>query len=98
MKKITLSLILIGVFSISTLYAQYKTETLNQNKNIERFNNYLKINSFTPSVCLGLQAGFSKIEGSSGLAVGMFAEIKTESFSLVTQANYWKVDNMNNFE
>lgn len=98
MKKITLSFILIFVFSISTLYAQYKTETLNQNKNVDRFNSYLKINSFTPTVCLGIQAGFSKFEGNSGLAVGMFAEIKTESFSLVPQANYWKVDNMNNFE
>lgn len=97
MKKITLSFILICVFSISTLYAQYKTETLKQNNNIERFNNYLKVNSFTPTVCLGIQAGFAKFE-STGLGVGMFAEIKTESFSLVPMAYYWKVDNMNNFE
>lgn len=97
MKKITLSFILICVFSISTLYAQYKTETINQNKNIERFNSYLKINSFTPTVCLGIQAGFARFE-STGMGVGMFAEIKTESFSLVPMAYYWKVDNMNNFE
>lgn len=97
MKKITLSFLLICVISITSLYAQYKTETLKQNQNIERFNNYLKINSFTPSVSLGLQAGFAKFE-STGLGVGMFAEIKTESFSLVPMAYYWKVDNMNNFE
>ncbi len=97
MKKITLSFILILTISISTLYAQYKPETQKQNQNVEKFQNYLKLNSFTPSVSLGLQAGFVKFE-STGLGVGMFAEIKTESFSLVPMAYYWKVDNMNNFE
>ncbi|MFA5404853.1 MAG: hypothetical protein WC358_07965 [Ignavibacteria bacterium] len=97
MKKITLSFILIFVISIPSLYSQYKTQILKQNQNIERFNNYQKINSFTPSVGLGIQAGFARFE-STGLGVGMFAEIKTESFSLVPMAYYWKVDKMNNFE
>jgi len=98
MKKTILSLIIVCIFSFSSLFAQIKTETKIQNQKLDRFNNYLSINSFTPTVCLGLQAGFSKFEGNSGLGIGMFAEIKTESFSLVPQANYWKVDNMNNFE
>lgn len=97
MKKITLSFILILAISFSPLYAQYKSEYSKQNNKVERFNNYLKLNSFTPSVSLGIQAGFARFE-STGLGVGMFAEIKTESFSLVPMAYYWKVDNMNNFE
>ncbi len=97
MKKITLSVLLILGISISSLYAQYNSTTIKQNHNVERFNNYLKISSFTPSVDLGLLAGFAKFE-NNGLGIGMFAEIKTESFSLVPMAYYWKVDNMNNFE
>lgn len=97
MKKITLSFTLILVIFISSLQAQYKQEINTQNQNLTKFNNYLKINSFTTSVNLGISAGFAKFE-STGLGVGMFAEIKTESFSLVPQANYWKVDKMNNFE
>ena len=93
MKKITLVLLALLFVSLS-LNAQYKT---NYNQNIDKFNNYMKINGFTPSVSLGLSAGFARFQ-STGMSVGMFAEIKTESFSLVPQANYWKVDNMNNFE
>jgi hypothetical protein len=94
MKKITLSLIIFCVLSFSSLFAQIK------NQKLDRFNNYMKLGSFTPSVCLGIQGGFARIDGNAGtgLGVGMFAEIKTESFSLVPQANYWKVDKMNNFE
>jgi hypothetical protein len=96
MKKTTLSLIIVCILSFSSLLAQVKTETKNQKS--DKFNNYLSVSGFTPTVCLGLLGGFAKFEGSSGLGVGMFAEIKTESFSLVPQTNYWKVDNMNNFE
>jgi opacity protein-like surface antigen len=98
MKKITLSYLIVLIFSFSSLYAQYNPETLKQIQNLEKFNNYLKINSFTPTVALGIQGGFARFESNTGMAVGMFAEIKTESFSLVPQANYWKVDKMNNFE
>jgi hypothetical protein len=98
MKKITLSYLIVLILSFSSLYAQYNSEMLKQNQNVEKFHNYLKINNFTPTVCLGLSGGFARIDGNTGMAVGMFAEIKTESFSLVPQANYWKVDNMNNFE
>ncbi len=38
------------------------------------------------------------VEGSSGLTFNFFAEIKTESFSLLPQVNYWKAGDQNNFE
>lgn len=100
MKKIKLSLVVLFILAFTSMYAQVKNEPLRQNQNLDKFNSLVKINSFTPSVCLGLQAGFARIDdnGGTGLGVGMFAEIKTESFSLVPQANYWKVEKMNNFE
>jgi|WetSurMetagenome_2_1015567.scaffolds.fasta_scaffold763196_1 hypothetical protein len=102
MKKTTFSLIIVFILSFSTLYAQYNQNKPVQNQNINRFGYMLKINNFSPTVCLGIQVGMAKIFDSAtvgtGLAVGMFAEIKTESFSIVPQANYWKVDKMNNFE
>ena len=94
MKKIIFVLSVFLLLVSVSLNAQYNS---NYNQNIDKFGHYLKISGFTPSVSLGLSAGFAKFE-STGMGVGMFAEIKTESFSLVPQANYWKVDNMNNFE
>ncbi len=49
-------------------------------------------------VDLGIGAGFSFFNNKTGYAVGMFSEIKLESFSIVPQANYWKIDNISNFE
>lgn len=100
MKKLTLSFLIVFLLSVSSVFSQINSGTLNQSENSEKFNSHLKINSFTPSVCLGLQGGFAKFDGdkNTGLAVGMFAEIKTESFSLVPQANFWKTDVMNDFE
>jgi len=100
MKKLTLSFLIVFLVSVSPLFSQVNSGTSNQSENSEKFNSYLKINSFTPTVCLGLQGGFAKFDGdkNTGLALGMFAEIKTESFSLVPQANYWKTDVMNDFE
>jgi len=98
MKKIKLSLIVLFILAFTALNAQVKNQPFSNYRNLEKFNNLVKLNSFTPSVALGLQGGFAKFEGNSGLAVGMFAEIRTESFSLVPQANYWKLDKMNDFE
>lgn len=95
MKKLTLSFLIVIILSVSNLFPQ-----VNQSQNLVKFNRYLKINSFTPVVNLGVQGGYAKFDGdkNSGLAVGMFAEIRTESFSLVPQANYWRTDKMNDFE
>jgi len=100
MKKIKLSLIVLFILAFTCSYAQVSHQPFQKSEKLERFENLVKINSFTPTVCLGLQAGFARIDdnGGTGLGVGMFAEIKTESFSLVPQANYWKVEKMNNFE
>ena len=89
---------LVFLLMASISFSQYKT-----NPNI---NNYLKTNPIKPlksnmsatNVELGILAGFARFEGGTGMNVGLFAEIKTESFSFVPQANYWKTDDMNNFE
>ncbi|MBI5402428.1 MAG: hypothetical protein HY959_03430 [Ignavibacteriae bacterium] len=98
MKKIKLGLTVLFILAFTTMYAQVKNQPLQSLQNLDRFNTLVKLNSFTPTVSLGIQGGFAKFEGNSGLAVGMFAEIRTESFSMVPQANYWKLDKMNNFE
>jgi hypothetical protein len=102
MKKITLSFTLIFVIFISSLFAQINNDAKIQVQQFNKFKNYLKINSLTPTVSLGIQIGMTKFSDTgsigSGFGVGMFAEIKTESFSIVPQANYWKSDKVTNFE
>lgn len=102
MKKITLSFTLIIVLFVSSLFGQVNNEPKIKFEQLNRLNNYVKINSITPTVSLGLQIGITKFSDTgsigSGFGVGMFAEIKTESFSIVPQANYWKSDKVNNFE
>jgi hypothetical protein len=52
----------------------------------------------SPQVFLGGGAGLAYFKSNSGLNLTLFAEVKTETFSFVPQANYWKVDDENNFE
>lgn len=47
---------------------------------------------------LGVNAGLAFMESSTGLAVGVFAELEAGSFAFVPQANYWQVKKENNFE
>lgn len=46
---------------------------------------------------LGIGGGVI-VEDNTGLALGFFAELKTEKFSFLPQANYWKVNDKTNFE
>lgn len=69
-------------------------------ENNYKYNKLSLKNLATPTsrVDLGIGAGFSFFNNKTGYAVGMFSEIKLESFSIVPQANYWKIDNTSNFE
>lgn len=82
-------LIVFTLFVYSLLYPQFKSNNISH----QQYNQ-----SFTPTISLGLGGGIAYIEDNSGLAIGMFAELKTESFSFVPQANFWKIGDDNNFE
>jgi len=61
-------------------------------------NSYSKVPA---SSKIGLGGGLGPafiVQGSTGLTFNFFAEIKTESFSLLPQVNYWKAGDQNNFE
>ncbi len=94
MNKKILSLIAILYLFSSFSFAQYKEINFKDSK--------LNLKNLTtaPSsrVDLGVGAGFSFFNNKTGFAVTMFSEIKLESFSIVPQANYWKIDNTSNFE
>ncbi|MCX7832733.1 MAG: hypothetical protein N2490_00775 [Ignavibacteria bacterium] len=90
------------IFLIIVILYSFNSLTFGQSW-ISNFNNEklaLKTLITPPSskVDLGVGAGFSFFNNKTGFAVGMFSEIKLESFSIVPQANYWKIDNTSNFE
>lgn len=95
--KLLLASLIILVL-ITNGYSQYKLQNLD--KGIRNFVLPTPTNKqgVSPQIFLGVGAGAAYIEDNSGLALGMFAEIKTETFSFVPQANYWKVGDRNNFE
>jgi|WetSurMetagenome_2_1015567.scaffolds.fasta_scaffold113040_2 hypothetical protein len=86
------------LFSASSVFSQYKTDIQSHSYLKTYSQNFSGISVAPASISLGFLGGLSRFEGNSGLNVGFFAEIKTESFSFVPQANYWKTDDMNNFE
>lgn len=96
LKLLLASLIILVLFTNG--YSQYNLQNLD--KGIRNFVLPTPTNkqSLSPQIFLGVNAGAAYIENNSGLALGMFAEIKTETFSFVPQANYWKVGEDNNFE
>ena len=51
-----------------------------------------------PKMGLGVHTGFAFEESSNGFAIGLLAEIALSGFSVTPQANYWKVNQDNNFE
>lgn len=101
MKKILFFSALIIGFIVNSASAQYATDP---EENTLKINNRNDANykpgsiQVTPGVKLGAHAGMAFIEDSNGFAIGVFAEIGQGSFSVVPQANYWKIDNTNNFE
>lgn len=93
-KKLLFLIVLLVYCFASSSEAQYKENNF-RNLYLELRN----LKTVPPSkVDLGIGAGFSFFNNKTGFAVGMFSEIKVESFSIVPQANYWKIDNTSNFE
>jgi hypothetical protein len=93
-KLILSSLILLFLFSNG--YSQINSNNYESKGNVDsKFT--LKTMS-APQISLGGAVGLSNIEQKSGISISLFSEIKTESFSFVPQANYWKNDDRNNFE
>jgi len=97
-KKIILLTFALLIF-YGTSYSQFKSNSLKENSLVNKKYQKLDLNQTVPTVSLGFNAGISVIEkGNTGLAVGMFAEVNTKSFSFVPQANYWQVNDRKNFE
>ncbi len=90
------SLIILVLFSNG--YSQYKLNNIESSNKGFKLNTPLNKQSVPPQIFLGVSAGAAYINDNSGLGLGLFAEIKTDNFSIVPQANYWKVGNDNNFE
>ena len=95
--KLFLSFLIILVL-FTNGYSQYKLQNLDKGKKDFVVSTPLERQAGAPQIFLGAGAGIAYFKNSSGLNMGLFAEIKTETFSFVPQANYWKVDDENNFE
>ncbi|MBL7127659.1 MAG: hypothetical protein ISS16_01600 [Ignavibacteria bacterium] len=98
MKKIILLAFTLIVIIFNISYSQF---TSDPQRNISLQHNKLSkldLGVTDGRVSLGFNAGIAVMNDNTGLAVGMFAEVKAESFSFVPQANYWKVNKANNFE
>jgi hypothetical protein len=50
------------------------------------------------NISLGVGMGPVFFSGNTGINISFFTEVAMESFSIVPQANYWKVNQTNNFE
>jgi hypothetical protein len=91
--KIRYGLVIIGLF---VLFAQSYSQEL------QRTESFLHLSQKTASsqkVFIGGGIGFAFINNSNeGLNLNFFTEIKSDNFSIVPMANYWKNDSKNNFE
>jgi len=96
LKLFLASLIILVLFTNG--YSQYKLQNLDKGKKDFVVSTPLQRQAGAPQIFLGVGAGIAYFKNNSGLNIGLFAEIKTETFSFVPQANYWKVDDDNNFE
>lgn len=92
-KKIFLIIAILYLLNSITTAQYQTTNSRDQKLNLKNI-----ITNPSSRVDLGIGAGFSFFNNKTGFAVGMFSEIKLESFSIVPQANYWKIDNTSNFE
>ncbi len=90
------SLIILVLFTNG--YSQYKLQNLDKGTKDFVVSTPLQRQAGAPQIFLGAGAGIAYFKSNSGLNIGLFAEIKTETFSFVPQANYWKVGDDNNFE
>ncbi|MGB9696772.1 MAG: hypothetical protein ACP5P3_07270 [Ignavibacteria bacterium] len=95
MNKLVVPFIIL--FFISAASAQDLSSSLFSSKSNSEFSSYSK-SGFSPTVSLGMMGGVAKMNGNTGYSVGLFAELRTETFSFVPLANYWKTNVENDFE
>ncbi len=88
---------LILLFVVSTGYSQYNLKNIGADIKTQPMH-IVNRTAGSPQISLGGGLGLANIDNNAGFGITLFAEIKTESFSFVPQANYWKNDDMNNFE
>lgn len=114
MKKTTISLfIILALFFTSNAYSQglnslnpdnqpeetsYLNSVLDKKLDLNSNKKLALINPSLAKTSLGVNVGFANIEKGTGIALGLFAEVRLTDFSFVPQANYWKVNEMTNFE
>ena len=98
MKKIILLTFTLLILIFNTSYSQFKSDLQRNNSLLNNKLSNLNLGVTAGRVSLGFNGGIAVMNDNTGLAVGMFAEVKAESFSFVPQANYWKVNKANNFE
>lgn len=95
MKRIIFLVLVLSVFTLSKSFSQYSNNLLpGTDKKLS-----LKTLAVGPvNTYLGVAGGIAMFSNNTGLDVGFFAEIKMLNFSIVPQANYWKVNDETNFE
>lgn len=113
MKKTTISFIIVlALFFTSNAFSQnlnslkndskeqtsYFNSVLNKNLDLNSNKKLMLVDPSLAKTSLGVNVGFANIEKGTGIALGLFAEVRLTDFSFVPQANYWKVNDMTNFE
>ncbi|HEX2788048.1 MAG TPA: hypothetical protein VHP32_09100 [Ignavibacteria bacterium] len=113
MKKTTISFIIVlALLFTSNAFSQnlnslkndsqeqtsYLNSVLNKKLDLNSNKKLMLVNPATAKTSLGVNVGFANIEKGTGIALGLFAEVRLTDFSFVPQANYWKVNDMTNFE
>jgi len=82
---------LILLFVVSTGYSQYNLKNIGADINTQPMH-IVNRTALSSQISLGGGLGLANIDNNAGFGITLFAEIKTESFSFVPQANYWKND------
>ncbi|MCE1165297.1 MAG: outer membrane beta-barrel protein [Bacteroidetes bacterium] len=88
---------LILLIIVSSGYSQINLKNIGSESN-SYIGHIVNKTAGVPQISLGAGLGLANIENNAGFGITLFSEIKTESFSFVPQANYWKNDDRNNFE
>jgi len=73
-------------------FSQFKSDIVNESPLLSP----IKVPATKLALCV--HGVFAFMQQSTGLAIGLMADIKVASFSISPQANYWKVNEDNNFE
>jgi len=94
MKKTLFFVLLAGLMALNFANAQY----INTDKSDLSLRDLTSPPPTTAVIDFGAHAGFAYFDDKTGFAIGLFAEINIDKFSIVPQANYWTNNKTNNFE